>query len=249
MPLPGGPVERYSDRAAIAALGAAGAMYLATASPRRAAAVLLAGVPKAGRLGREAFASHLSRALCRRDLLVLDARALRRMDRIDTVVIDEPLLTTGRVAVGGLRLLEGADGPEVHSRLSRLFDPSEPAAVRKRGRWELGPVEGRERRRLDVRQAARELGGRWTLVLRASGRPVAVIAVEEELSAPALSIIRACRRQGHMVAVAGDDLELGRPHRRRPARLRRRGVEPAPSSRCRPTAAWSRCWPAAETAG
>src|SRR5579859_4756575 len=43
VPLPAGPVERYSDRAAIASVGAAGATYLATASPRRAAAVLVAG--------------------------------------------------------------------------------------------------------------------------------------------------------------------------------------------------------------
>jgi cation-transporting ATPase I len=60
--LPAGPVERYSDRAGVAALGAAAATYFATASPRRAAAVLVAGVPKASRLGREAFAAHLCRA-------------------------------------------------------------------------------------------------------------------------------------------------------------------------------------------
>jgi cation-transporting P-type ATPase I len=206
--LPGGPVERYSDRAAMAALGAAGAMYLGTGSPRRAAAVLLAGVPKAGRLGREAFACHLSRALTNRDLLVMDPRSLRRLDRIDTVVIDSALLATGRVAVGGLRLLDEADAPQVHRRLSLLFDPTDPAVTRRRGRWELGPLNGAERRRLDVRGAERVLGGGRTLVLRVAGRPAAVVAVDDELSAAALSVIKSARRQGHMVAIAGDDMRL-----------------------------------------
>ncbi|HEY2303507.1 MAG TPA: HAD-IC family P-type ATPase [Acidimicrobiales bacterium] len=203
--VPGGPIERYSDRAGLAALAAAATTYAATASPRRAAAVLLAGVPKAARLGREAFAAHLCRALIKHDLLVLDARALRRLDRVDTLVIDDAMLATGRMAVGGIRLLEGADSPEVHRRLSLLFDATDPTRRRKRGRWELGPAQRSERRRIDINQAVRDLNSRLTLVLRDGGHPVAVIGVEDELSAAALHVIRSARRQGHMVAIAGQD--------------------------------------------
>jgi len=40
----------------------------------------------------------------------------------------------------------GADGPEVHRQLSLMFDPTDPAVTRKRGRWELGPAKGDELR-------------------------------------------------------------------------------------------------------
>ena len=120
--------------------------------------MLLAGVPKAERLGREAFGAQLCRALTERDMLVLDAGALRRLDRVDTLVIDGGLLTTGGVAVSGLRLLEGADAPQVHRRLSLLFDPTDPTVTHNRGRWELGPITRAEQRRLDVRHAG---AGRW----------------------------------------------------------------------------------------
>lgn len=92
VPLPGGPIERYADRAGLAGLAAGAATLAATGDPRRAASMLMAALPKASRMGREAFAAHLCRALGLRHVLVIDHRALRRLDRVDTLVIDEGLL-------------------------------------------------------------------------------------------------------------------------------------------------------------
>ena len=202
VPVPNGPVERYSDRASLAGVGTAAATFAATGSARRAAAMLVAAIPKAARLGREAFAAHLDRVLCNRDLLVLDIGSLRRLDRVDTIVIDGGLLTTGRQRVSGVRLLEDADAPEVHRHLSWMFDPLHPLEPRRRGRWSLGGPDGAERQRSSIRRARRDLGANEIAVLRYGSRPVAVVGIEEELSASVLNLVRAARRHGHMVAIA-----------------------------------------------
>jgi cation-transporting ATPase I len=103
-PLPPGPLESYVERAALIGLGAAGVALPATGNPRRAAALALAATPKAARTAREAFAAGLVRLLVKRGAVVLDSAALRRLDRVDTVVLDadavgaalEPLATAAR---------------------------------------------------------------------------------------------------------------------------------------------------------
>ena len=60
-PLPKGPVERYADGAAITSLGLVGGTFALTRNPRRSVDLLLAGVPKAATLGREAFAAEHQR--------------------------------------------------------------------------------------------------------------------------------------------------------------------------------------------
>jgi cation-transporting P-type ATPase I len=103
-PLPPGPLESYAERAALLGLGAAGVALPATGNPRRAAALALAATPKAARTAREAFAAGLVRLLVKRGAVVLDSAALRRLDRVDTVVLDaeavggalEPLATAAR---------------------------------------------------------------------------------------------------------------------------------------------------------
>ncbi|MGC8513634.1 MAG: HAD-IC family P-type ATPase [Acidimicrobiales bacterium] len=201
VPLPDGPVERYADRAVAVGALAGVATLAATRGPRRAAGVAVGAIPKGTRLGREAFAAHLDRALCERDMLVLDQRALRRLDRVDTVVFDSTLLDTGRWTVNGLRLLSGADPPEVHRHLSALFDPSHPGDLRGERRWTLGPPDVKERRRSAVRQARVDLGGGDVLVLRCGGHPVAVVGVARELSASVLHLIRTARLHGHMAVL------------------------------------------------
>jgi cation-transporting P-type ATPase I len=88
IPLPQGPIERYADRASLASIGAFGVSLGLTRSPRRAANALIVGLPKAANMGREAFAAQFGRALGARDVLVIDPTVLRRLDRIDTVVLD-----------------------------------------------------------------------------------------------------------------------------------------------------------------
>ncbi len=115
VPLPPGPIERYADRTGAAGLAAAGAAFAFTTNPRTAASMLLASMPKAGRLGREAFSARVGRALASHDELVFDPAALRRLDRTDTVVIDAAVLLTG-------------EKEPARTVFAREVDPSEAAA-------------------------------------------------------------------------------------------------------------------------
>ncbi|WP_222720359.1 HAD-IC family P-type ATPase [Actinomadura sp. HBU206391] len=96
VPLPVGPIERLADRVSIASLLGAGSVLAWTRNPERAAHAMLVLVPRAARLGREGFAATLARDLCRRGVVPLDGRTLRRFDRIDTVVIDSEVLCGAR---------------------------------------------------------------------------------------------------------------------------------------------------------
>ena len=87
-PLPSGAIERYADRAAFAAAGAAVTSAVVGRDVRRGAKTLYAGLPKAARLGREVFGAHVTRLLSDRGAVVLDPAAIRRLDRVDTVVLD-----------------------------------------------------------------------------------------------------------------------------------------------------------------
>ena len=107
--IPPGPVERHADRCGAAqSLGAATVGFL-TANLDAAATAALVAAPKAARTSREAFASTLGRGLAAHDGLVpLRSVALRRLDRIDTVVIDPRVLCTDELRVGRIRNV--ADG-------------------------------------------------------------------------------------------------------------------------------------------
>ncbi|MFD2080434.1 cation-transporting ATPase I [Actinopolymorpha cephalotaxi] len=101
-PLPPGPVERLADVAGLASMVGAGATMLATRDPRRTIALVGAGIPKAGHVAREAFATGVNRALAARGTLCLDPEALRRLDRVDTVVLDAAILRTDGFVLGPL---------------------------------------------------------------------------------------------------------------------------------------------------
>ncbi|MFD8592269.1 HAD-IC family P-type ATPase [Streptomyces sp. NPDC059637] len=95
VPLPPGPGERYGRTAVPAALAAYGTGGFLARSHNRAVGLLIAGTPRAFLLGREAFAAAVGRAACGRGALVLRPDALRRLDRLDTVVLDARVLVTG----------------------------------------------------------------------------------------------------------------------------------------------------------
>lgn len=198
--VPDGLVERYSDRASLAGVATGAGTLAASRSPRRATAMLLAAIPKAARLGREAFASHLHRTLVDRDLLVMNPSVLRALDRVDTVVIDEALLGTGRSVISGIRLMGDADAVDVHRHLSSLFDPLHPGEPVGRGRWRLGLPDAATRRLLGRRALAEASAP--TVMLYHSGRAVAAVSHRPERSPAAMSVIAAARRQGHLVVVA-----------------------------------------------
>lgn len=85
--LPKGPIERYEGNAWAVSLGAFFVSLAASRSAESALASMLVGLPKSARLGREGFATHLGWVLAHRGAFCLDPQALRRLDRVDTVVL------------------------------------------------------------------------------------------------------------------------------------------------------------------
>jgi cation-transporting ATPase I len=163
-PLPDGPIETYADRASLASLGAFGLATAVTADPRRSSTVLLAGLPKAAQQGREAFAATLGRVLAGRDAVVMDAGVLRRLDRIDTVLLDAEVVLTGRAALGEPVAVGDFETSELALRARRVFDPRDPERTQRDDGWALGTLASlgvglpkgvrREARRLGAGPAA-----------------------------------------------------------------------------------------------
>jgi cation-transporting ATPase I len=94
VPIPEGAVERYVDRARTAAEFAA-AVLLPLGGARKAARAIAVGAPKAARMSIDSYAAEISAMLSRRGAIVRDPHPLRRLDRIDTVVLDAAILRNG----------------------------------------------------------------------------------------------------------------------------------------------------------
>jgi cation-transporting P-type ATPase I len=221
VPLPGGHVETYGNGAATAALaGAAGALAV-TRDPHLAVAATATANPKAAKLGREGFAARLGRDLARSGILVLDTDALRRLDRVDAVMLDARLLTTGRTVVSsvwvppasqaaaddallaGHALLAGTEPRVPRGRAERQARAGNGRAGNTRaGDWRLGPVP----RALGAEfgEAARELRGRGLrlLALFRDAELFGLVATEPELEPLARTLIAAAGPVG-LVAAAG----------------------------------------------
>jgi H+-transporting ATPase len=113
-PLPSGPVERHGDRSSVIQGVGAIALGIATGGISGAATTALVAAPKAARNTREAFAGTLARGLAdRHDVVPLRSNALRRLDRIDAVVIDPRVLWTSDLRVGRIRDVDDRRRAEV----------------------------------------------------------------------------------------------------------------------------------------
>ncbi|HXT93738.1 MAG TPA: hypothetical protein VN714_31295, partial [Trebonia sp.] len=130
VPLPSGPVEVYAEQSALSGLVTFGLAAAATGATRRALDLALAALPKAPRLGREGFAAGLGWLLARRGAVVMDGAALRRLDRVNTVVLDAEVLVTGQLVLGDVIRLGGAEPELVATHLHALFRAADATAVR-----------------------------------------------------------------------------------------------------------------------
>ncbi|MFI6493249.1 HAD-IC family P-type ATPase [Streptomyces sp. NPDC050564] len=202
-----GPIERYADQAlAVAAASYAGSL-LVTRSPGRAAGAALAAIPKAPLLAREGFACAFGRGLARRGIVVADPGALRRLDRIGTLLLDTDALTTGSHRPADLVALDDdAPAGELAATAHRLFDGSDPERVQRDGEWALGPVDrlalqGRNGKR--ARERLRQEGARLVLGLAQGERLLAVISVLPEMHDAASSFVPAAHAAGLKVVAAG----------------------------------------------
>jgi cation-transporting ATPase I len=113
-------VERAADRTAVAGLGLGTAALGMARSPGLAGELVLAAVPRAARNGREVFAATAARRLTSRGVVVLDRRALRRLDRVDTVVVSAGALLANRCHV------LAAPDADSWSRAERMLDDVDP---------------------------------------------------------------------------------------------------------------------------
>jgi len=210
-PLRLGPIERHADRAALLSVGAFGAALAFRSSPRRAAALVTAGLPKAARLGREAFAAELGRALARRDMVVMDPEALRRMDRIDVALLDGRVLTTGRWELGEVVAVGDGELRSLRAAVGRLVDVQAPERARRQREWSVAPVDElvAERPR-GTRSLVQGMTDAHPIVVGVarSGRLVALAGFDYELDPFAEPLVAAARRSGLRVVIGGVRLKL-----------------------------------------
>lgn len=203
-PLPRGPVEAYADRAALVAIGGAIAAGMVTRDAQAIATSIVTATPKAARLGREGFAARLGRDLARSGVLPMDARAVRRLDRLDTVLLDAEVLATGRAVLGEVWVSPGhrREAQQVWLAARGLFDPAQPAAIVHRDGWVLEPAP--PRLPAAASRAARDLRspGSHLLALRRGGRLVALVATGPELDPLAGALVASAQSVG-CVVVAG----------------------------------------------
>ncbi|WP_229680158.1 cation-translocating P-type ATPase [Saccharopolyspora thermophila] len=196
--LPDGPVERVAGTLGGLALAGYGSVLATTRSPQRALAALVAGVPRAARSGREAFAAQLTATFSGRGGLVLRPEAVRRLDRVDTVVFDSSVLLTGRRVLDSVRPLDDSDPVECFSRAGHLLDLRDPTAPRSSGPWSIRPAG-------DLPEASVEPGAIALLLFR-HDEPVAVVSVVEELDPLAEALVAAASPSA-FVAAAGEHLD------------------------------------------
>lgn len=198
-PLPEGPAAVYAHRAGIAMLLAGGATLAGTFDPRRAIAVAVAGTPKAASVGIEAFAATLGRSLAQRGLLCLDPQALRRLDVVDTYVVEEDLLLADHAEVAETVVIEdGADA--VHHAVRDIFDGEDPQRDQENGPWRLRPLAADE---LPSDSAVSSQLG-----LFHDGRLVAHVRWRVAIADGARELVASGLEAGAVVAIAGHDPEL-----------------------------------------
>ena len=200
--LPDGPVEQVANLSGTFALGGYGTVLAATRDPRRALATMAAGTPRPAKAGREAFAAQLTSSLSERGTVVLEPRALRRLDRVDTVVLDAPALLTGQyVAEQVLPLDTDVDHARLFAHAGELVDPDDPKARHQRGRWALAPLGRGTALPTHVRDAVREHRerGAHLMVLHHDDEPVGVVVVVAELDPLAEPLVEAARAAGSVV--------------------------------------------------
>ncbi len=228
VPFPDGPIERHGDVVGPAALSGV-AVTAALGGPRRAIGVALATLPKAGRMGREGFATTFGRVLSKRGAVIVEPTVLRRMDRIDTVVLDASALTTGALMLGDLVLVDGdgltaPDGTPVSVEsltplVHELFDPSNAsAAAEHETGWLLAPLAvGREDEPV-IAEAVDELRAEGATVVLGLSRDDALVAVVGALPEPAAAaeaLGAAARRAGLTLVVGTDEVTTVPPRAER----------------------------------
>ncbi|ULP48460.1 cation-translocating P-type ATPase [Mycolicibacter virginiensis] len=172
VPLPEGAVDRHGRRAGYVQLFGAGLVGVLTRNVTTAATAAVVAGPKAMRTTTESFAATLSRALVEQhSALPLRPEGVRRLDRVDSVLIDPRLLCTAnaRHPLAAALLAEArASGAELVTldvealgELRPAFDELAPVAI--------GADDGQFDQALAAALTARQRDGRTVAVLTSTG--------------------------------------------------------------------------------
>ena len=196
VPLPPGPVERLTERAATGSLLAAGGVLAATRSPDLAGRALLAGVPRAAQAAREAFADQLGVGLASRGVVVVDPRALRRLDRVTCVVVQSTLLHGDRPLVVEARsTVDDWTTERVWRHAQRLLHRSAGTG---------GLPRGEVLRQPENSPGAADGAAVARRVLSVRGRPVGEVLVGRELDPLTDAVLTAVRDAGLRLVLTED---------------------------------------------
>jgi cation-transporting ATPase I len=207
-PLPRGPIEEYADRAVLVSLAGFAVSFLATRNVQRAVAALFGGLPKPAELGRDVFAAELGRTLARRGVLVLDPAVLRKLDRIDCLVLSGDLAARHRWEVRALAVAGSEDESSVRALVNELFDPDQPVARREQDGVFLEPLGASSLEPgPELAEHARSLGTQGGLVLALGrGRVISALAEIEIVSRTGVDeLVAAAHEAGMRVVVAASD--------------------------------------------
>ncbi|GAA1673402.1 cation-translocating P-type ATPase [Streptomyces yatensis] len=137
-PLPHGPVETCIDRTSLASLSGAGGLLAWTRDPAQAAKALMATVPKAAAMGREAFAARLGDVLARDGVVPMDGTALRLLDRVSAVLIDARVLCAGRPRLMSVTTVGDLGEAEAWSAAQSVLDRRTLRELSDEGPWTRG---------------------------------------------------------------------------------------------------------------
>jgi cation-transporting ATPase I len=193
-PLPRGPIESYLARLGPVALGGAVGLLPLTRSPGRSADMLKALTPKAAVLGRESFAAAIDFLMCRRDILPMDGSAYRRLDRVDTVLVDAEALCTGPpVVIDASAHAEGWDTAAVWTAAARLLGAVEVEAPES--------DDGGVRLRLEPGRDSPDAPGGEVRTLLRGRRRVGHVTVAPELDPYAEALLTAAAEAGHRLVL------------------------------------------------
>ncbi len=117
VPLPEGPIERHSRRSALVQAISVAAVGATTRNLNMTSTAALVTTPKATRTTRESFAAALGQGLAdQHAVLPLRPQSLRRLDRVDALLIDPRVLCTDVLRVVRVR---GADDDELSPAWNR----------------------------------------------------------------------------------------------------------------------------------
>ena len=192
-PLPKGPLETWSERLGPGVFAGSLGVWALTREPRRAADTIQAAVPRAARMGRQAYAATAARHLAGRGVVPMDAEAFRRLDRVSAVIIDSEALCLERPQILAAKG-EAADVRAVWNDVNRLLSGHAVAEL-----LAGTPVtEGKLWLGRDPRVKHPEPGS-LALVLRKNNRRLGTATVGGELAPLAEAIVDAARETGARV--------------------------------------------------